>query len=240
MHKVFVPLGLHVNLPSIFNFGALAKLILIDLTLGVNNAVLIVPTCLSIPAAIRHRAMLFGTAGAIGLRAVMLALAGLLVGLPYIDLLAGAYLLYSGYRMLVVHATAVSNVKPHRSLYAAALAVAVADMVMSVDNVLVLAAAAHGLEGGLVYAIGAVCVSIPVILFGSGLLAKVIHRLPVLVWCGGALLGYVGVALALADPVISPKVSPDVAAPLSLTAAIGVIQVALRSRRLSRRRAAAA
>ena len=223
-------------LSSAINFGALAKLILIDLTLGVNNAVLIVPTCLSIPAAIRHRAMLFGTAGAVVLRGLMLALASLLVGLPYVNLLAGAYLLYSGYRMLVVHDTAVSNVKPHLSLYAAAVAVAVADMVMSVDNVLVLAAAAHALEGGMVYAIVAVCVSIPLILFGSGLLAKVIHRLPVLVWCGGALLGYIGMALALADPLITRRVSPGVAVVVPILAALAVVHAAL----MRRRRAAAA
>ncbi|KVP96870.1 hypothetical protein WJ97_13620 [Burkholderia ubonensis] len=192
-----------MNLPSAISYGAFAKLILLDLTLGVNNAVLIVPTCLSIPAALRRRAVMLGTVGAIVLRALMLVLASFLVGMPGVNLVAGLYLLYSGYRMLVAHDTAVTSVKPHLSLYTAAAAVAIADLMMSVDNILVLAAATHGLaENGTGYAIAAVCFSIPVILFGSEQLAKVIHRLPALVWCGGALLGFIGCALAISDPLI--------------------------------------
>lgn len=220
-----------MNISSAFQFGSLAKLILIDLTLGVNNAVLIVPTCLSIPVATRYRALLLGAVGAIGLRALMLAFASVLVGRPCVDLVAGAYLVYSGYRMLGAHDVAASSVRPHLKLYGAALAVAVADMAMSVDNVLVLAAAAHRIEDGMAYAIGAICVSIPIILFGSGLLARVIHRLPVLVWCGGALLGYIGVALALSDPLVTDMVSPSGAWLVPLFGAAVVVQTALFCRR---------
>ncbi|HDR9103710.1 TerC family protein [Paraburkholderia sp. A3RO-2L] len=190
-----------MTLIPVVHVGTFLKLGLLDLTLGLNNAVLIVPTFLSIPAPIRHRAMLYGTGGAIVLRALMLVLASCLVGLPFVDLLAGVYLLYRGYRMLVIHNPSATHVKPHPSLFLAAAAVVAADASMSVDNVLALAATAHW-QGGIGYAIAAVCVSIPAIMFGSGLLARVVHRMPVIVWLGGALLGFVGATIAFADPLL--------------------------------------
>jgi YjbE family integral membrane protein len=186
---------------SSIHLGAFLKLGLLDLTLGLNNAVLIVPTIMSIPAAIRRRAMLWGTLGAIGVRALLLLLAGALVGLPCVNLLAGGYLVYRGYRMLVSHDAAPASVTPHRSLFLAAAAIAAADMTMSVDNVLALAATAHA-QGSIVYALGAICMSIPAIMFGSKMLSHVGHRLPLLVWLGGAMLGYVGASIALSDVVM--------------------------------------
>jgi predicted tellurium resistance membrane protein TerC len=97
-------------------------------------------------------------------------------------------------------------VKPHGSLFLAAAAIAAADVAMSVDNVLALAATAHRL-GGIAYAIAAICVSIPTIMLGSKMLANVGPRLPVLVWLGGALLGYVGASIALADPLLPDSAS---------------------------------
>jgi YjbE family integral membrane protein len=219
-------------LPAI-HFGAFLKLGLLDLTLGLNNAVLIVPTFLSIPPGIRQRAMLYGTLGAIGIRAVMLLLAGMLIGLPFVNILAGAYLCYRGYHMLVSHDPAPTRVKPHGSLFLAAAAIAAADMTMSVDNVLALAATAHA-QGGIGYAIGAICVSIPAIMFGSKMLARIGHRLPALVWLGGALLGYVGASIALTDALLPDGTSwfSDCAPWLS---AAGVVGLAV----LERRRATA-
>lgn len=218
---------------SVVHFGAFAKLGLLDLTLGLNNAVLIVPTILSIPSAIRQRAMVYGTLGAIGLRAMMLLLASLLVGLPCVDLIAGAYLVFRGYHMLVSHDVAPTAGKPHQSLFLAAAALAAADMAMSVDNVLALAATARA-QGDIAYAIAAVCVSIPAIMVGSRMLAHVGHRLPALVWLGGAVLGYVGSTIALSDPLIPDSNSwfLDIAPWL---AAVAVIGFAL----LERRRATA-
>ncbi|MBU9200292.1 hypothetical protein KTD31_02795 [Burkholderia multivorans] len=190
-----------MTLFPVIHFSTFVKLGLLDLTLGLNNAVLIVPTFLSIPVAIRHRAMLYGIGGAIVLRALMLILASFLVGLPFVDLLAGTYLLHRGYRMLVAHDHVATRVKSHPNLFLAAAAVVAADASMSIDNVLALAATAHW-QGGIGYAIAAVCVSIPAIMFGSGLLAKVVHRLPVVVWFGGALLGFVGATIAFSDPLL--------------------------------------
>jgi predicted tellurium resistance membrane protein TerC len=207
---------------SSIHLGAFLKLGLLDLTLGLNNAVLIVPTIMSIPAAIRRRAMLWGTLGAIGVRALLLLLAGALVGLPCVNLLAGGYLVYRGYRMLVSHDAAPASVTPHRSLFLAAAAIAAADMAMSVDNVLALAATARG-QGGIAYAIAAVCVSIPAIMVGSRMLAHVGHRLPALGWLGGAVLGYVGSTIALSDPLIPDSNSwvMDFAPWLAAAAVIG-------------------
>lgn len=230
-----------MNLLPFFDFGVLVKLVLLDLTLGVNNAALIVPTCLSVPAAIRRRAMWLGTAAAIGARAAMLALASLVVGMPGVDLVAGVYLLVSGYRMLVAHDTGSRGVKPHLGLWTAAGAITLSDMAMSVDNVLAVAATAHGLTHYPTgYAVAAVCCSIPVIMFGSGLLAHIVHRHHLFVWAGGGLLGYIGLDMVLADPVVAPYVTWSTTTflgftlPISLVGSVVVLQTAL----LTRRRAA--
>nr|WP_234480464.1 hypothetical protein [Paraburkholderia aspalathi] len=226
----------------LFNFGVLVKLVLLDLTLGVNNAALIVPTCLSVPPVLRRRAVLLGTAGAIVARAAMLALASLLVGLPGVDLVAGAYLLISGYRLLVAHDTESRGVKPHLNLWTAAGAITLSDMVMSVDNVLAVAATAHGLTHfPTSYAVVAVCCSIPVIMFGSGMLAHIVHRFHVFMWAGGGLLGYVGFDMVLSDPLVAPYVTWSTATflgftlPIALLGAVVVIQAALLTRRRARR-----
>jgi YjbE family integral membrane protein len=230
-----------LTLLTTINLGALTKLALLDLTLGANNSALIVPTFLSIPRALRRHAVLLGTLGAFAARAAMLALASLLVGLPGVDLTAGAYLLFSGYRLLLTHDTNGRPTQPHLGLWAAAGAVTLADMAMSIDNVLAVAAAARTLASHSTgYAICAVAFTIPVIMFGSGMLARFVHQHPVMALAGAALLGYLGADMAISDPLVAKYVTWKTVSflgyslPCSVLGALAVVQAAL----LARRRAA--
>ncbi|MEX3984031.1 hypothetical protein AB4Y45_34140 [Paraburkholderia sp. EG287A] len=234
-----------MTLLTVINFSALAKLALLDLTLGVNNAALIVPSCLSVPTALRRRAMVFGTAGAIAARAVMLALATLLVGLPGVDIAAGLYLLFGGYQILVAHDADGNRVAPHLGVWNGARAIALADVAMSVDNVLAVASAAHILPAhSTAYAVAAVCFTIPAIMFGSGILARFVHRHPVFAVAGSALLGYIGVDIVIADPLLAKYVTWTTldflgfSVPVAVLGSIAVVQAALLTRRRAEQRLA--
>jgi YjbE family integral membrane protein len=193
-----------LNYLSVVDWSALVKIIVLDIMLGVDNAVVIALACAALPAALRTRAMLLGTVGAVALRAVLLAGADYLMGLPYLKLVAGAYLLYIGYKLLAAGDDEDPNVKQHDKVLAAVWTIVVADLMMSIDNVLAVAAAAHSSDAhSTIYAIAGVCFSIPVIVFGAGLLTKVMDRFPVIVWLGGGLLGWVGVEMAISDPLLA-------------------------------------
>jgi YjbE family integral membrane protein len=187
------------------DWSAFVKIIVLDIMLGVDNAVVIALACAALPAALRLRALLLGTLGAVLLRAVLLAAADYLMGLPYLKLVAGFYLLHIGYKLLAAGDDEDSSVKQHSKVLAAVWTIVVADLMMSIDNVLAVAAAAHSSEAhSTIYAIVGVCFSIPVIVFGAGLLTKVMDRFPLIVWLGGGLLGWVGVEMMVSDPLVTP------------------------------------
>ncbi|MBK3780386.1 YjbE family putative metal transport protein [Paraburkholderia aspalathi] len=237
-----------MNYLSMVDWGAFSKIIVLDIMLGVDNAVVIALACAALPAALRLRAMLLGTVGAVLLRAVLLAAADFLMGLPYLKLVAGIYLLYIGYKLLAAGDDEDPNVTQHNKVLAAVWTIVVADLMMSIDNVLAVAAAAHSSEAhSTIYAIAGVCFSIPVIVFGAGLLTKVMDRFPIIVWLGGGLLGWVGVEMAISDPLVTPYgywiTAPHFGHDLPLVELLGflvVVFAALISRRHAARKAALA
>ncbi|HDR9103737.1 YjbE family putative metal transport protein [Paraburkholderia sp. A2RO-4L] len=186
------------------DWGAFFKIVMLDVMLGVDNAVVIALACAALPAALRMRAMLLGTAGAVGLRAALLAVANYLMDLPYLKIVAGVYLLYIGYKLLVESGGDDPEVKQHDKVLSAVWTIVVADLMMSLDNVLAVAAAAHGAGAhSTLYAIAGVALSIPVIVFGASLLTGLMDRFPAIVWLGGGLLGWVGIEMAVSDHFIA-------------------------------------
>jgi YjbE family integral membrane protein len=194
-----------VNFLTMLDWSAIAKIVMLDVMLGVDNAVVIALACAALPAALRVRAMVMGTAGAVLLRAALLAGADYLMGLPYLKLVAGAYLLYIGFKLLAAAEDGEPHVKAANRVFAAVWTILVADFMMSLDNVLAVAAAAHtsGAHSTL-YAIAGIGLSIPVIAFGAGFLTKVMARFKAIIWLGGGLLGWVGAEMAMADPLLKP------------------------------------
>lgn len=190
----------------------------------------------------RLRAMLLGTAGAVVLRAGLLGAANFLMDIPYLKIVAGLYLVYIGYKLLAAQEDGDPDVKQNDKVLAAVWTIIVADLMMSLDNVLAVAAAARTASAhSTIYAIAGVCLSIPVIVFGAGALTRVMDRFPIIVWLGGGLLGWVGVEMALSDTHLTPFASMLTANvggySLPIAEALGFVVVILAAW-IARRRAA--
>ncbi|MDO5948142.1 YjbE family putative metal transport protein [Burkholderia cepacia] len=189
---------------SVIDWSAVLKIVVLDIMLGVDNAVVIALACAALPVAYRLRALLLGTLGAVVLRGVLLAAANYLMDIPYLKIAAGAYLLYIGYKLLAASDDDDPTVKQSDKVLAAVWTIVVADLMMSLDNVLAVAAAAHSATAhSTLYAVAGVCVSIPVIVFGASILTSLMDRFPVIVWLGGGLLGWVGAEMIFSDALLA-------------------------------------
>lgn len=177
----------------------LLQIIVIDLLLGGDNAVVIAMACRKLPAHLRNKAIIIGTIGAIIARIILLLIAVKLLGLPYLKLVGGLLLLWIGIK-LVANEDEDSDVKGATSLWKTAMTIVVADVVMSLDNVLAVAAAGKG--NYLLVALGVV-ISIPIIIAGSKLVLAIINRFPVVIMLGGALIGWIAGSMFVSDPAIT-------------------------------------
>ena len=184
------------------DWAALIKIIGIDIMLGGDNAIVIALACSALAPEVRSKAIFWGTAGAIALRSILLFFAGILLGMSYVKLFAGAYLLYVGYKLLAESDDDESVDSPDR-LWAAIKTIIVADFMMSLDNVMAVAGSAQSAgEHSTIYAVGGILLSIPIIIFFSQAIMKAMDRFPVIVWVGAGLLGWVGAEMMITDPVL--------------------------------------
>jgi YjbE family integral membrane protein len=211
-------------LGSLFDAGFLARLgaiVLIDLMLAGDNALVIALAVRSLPPRQQLLGRIFGTAGAVLLRVLLIALATALLRIPFLQLFGGLLLVWIAFK-LVRPATGEGNhVRQGGSLGSAIGIIVAADVVMSLDNVLGVAGAAHGDMRLVVFGIA---LSIPIVVWGSGLLARLMNRFPWIIWLGGAVLGYVAGDMILDDEALS-VVLTGAAAPLSQIMPIGLAMV---------------
>jgi YjbE family integral membrane protein len=184
-----------------FDLDFLSKLlsiIVIDLVLSGDNAVVIGMASRSLPAESRRRAIIFGGAGAVGLRILFTAMAALLLDVPLLQALGAVLLIYIAFKLVrPVHET--EHVSEAHSLREAIKTIIMADVVMSLDNILAVGGAAHGHLGLLLFGLA---LSIPILLFGSSLVARVMNRLPVLVYIGAAILVVTSVRMFFHDELV--------------------------------------
>ncbi len=178
---------------------ALTQIILINIVLSGDNAVVIALACRQLPAHQQKKAILFGSVGAIVLRLVLTFFAVYLLTLPYLKLLGAALLLWIGIGLLKGD-DEDEEMKSHSNLASAIKTIVIADLVMSLDNVIGVAAAAKG--NVLLLVLGRV-ISIPLIVFGSSILLKLMTRFPIIITVGAGLLGWVAGEMALSDPAIN-------------------------------------
>ena len=184
------------------DWAAILKIIGIDIMLGVDNAIVIALACAALPKEVRGRAVFWGTAGAVGLRAILLVFASFLMGIPYVKLVAGAYLLFLGYKLLTEN-DGEHDVAPADRVMTAIKTIIVADFMMSLDNVLAVTAAADSAGAhSTIYAIAGIVLSIPVIVFGATSLMGLMKKFPIIVWLGAGLLGWVGAEMVISDPLL--------------------------------------
>lgn len=173
------------------------QIIAIDILLGGDNAVVIALACRKLPPALRNQGIFWGTFGAITLRIVLVFFALQLLALPYLRLVGGALLLWIGIKLLLPQ-----DDDPHAKipasthLFGAIRTVIVADAVMSLDNVVAIAGAADGHIG--LVAIG-ILISVPIIVWGSKLVLRLMDRFPIVITLGAALLGWIAGGMALED-----------------------------------------
>jgi len=216
---------------------AVGQIILIDILLGGDNAVVIALACRGLPPHQRKMGIIYGTAGAIILRVLLIAFALALLSVPYLKLVGAVLLVWIGVKLLVPeHEDEHGNIQSSDRLWGAVKTVIVADLVMSVDNVLAIAGAAESAGSHqMPLVIFGLLVSIPIIVGGSQLVLKLMDRFPMIITLGGMLLGWIAGQMAYTDPAIKPFV-PQGAAWEYGVAAAGAILVLLMGKLLVRRR----
>lgn len=184
---------------------ALGKIVWINILLSGDNAVVIAMAARSLPAQQQKKAIAIGSAAAIIMRILLTIVAVQLLTLPWLKLIGAVLLVYIGVTLLLGDDDNAGDGKDgHGTLGAAIRTILIADLVMSLDNVIGVAAAAKGSTLLLVLGLG---ISIPLVIFGSTILLKVIERFPAIVWFGAALLGFVAGEIAIDDPAIRQWVS---------------------------------
>lgn len=176
------------------------QIIAIDVLLSGDNAVVIALACRNLPPEQRRKGLLFGVAGAVTLRIVLTFFAVGLLTLPYIKIVGAALLLWIGIKLLLPEdGDEGANIQADTRLWGAVKTIIVADFVMSLDNVIGVAAAAKGHFGLLVFGL---LISIPMIVWSSQIILKLMDRYPVIIVLGGALLGFVAGEMLLTDMLV--------------------------------------
>ena len=179
---------------------AVGKIIWINVLLSGDNALVIALACRGLEPRQRLWGMILGAAAAVVLRIIFTGIVATLMALPYLKLVGGLALIVIAAKLLVPE-DEDENVKSASHLWAAVQIVVVADIVMSLDNVIAVAAAANGSVPLLVLGLA---ISVPLIVAGAALIMALLSRLPILVWAGAALLGWIAGDVIATDPAIHP------------------------------------
>jgi YjbE family integral membrane protein len=215
----------------------LGQIIFVNIVLSGDNAVVIALAARSLPQRQRNQAVIWGSIAAIVLRVILTVVAVEMLKLPYLKLVGAALLFWIAVQLLLPENDGEGEAfESHSSLIGAIRTILIADLVMSLDNVIAVAAVAKGSMLLLILGLG---ISIPIVIFGSTIIMRLMDRFPVIITLGGALLGYVSGEMLVTDPVLEPWISAHVpwlheAAPI----ACAVLVVAA-GKWLMRRRAAA-
>ena len=175
------------DLSSAVFWAALWKIIVANIILSGDNAVVIAMACHNLSDKYRRPAIMFGSAGAIVLRIIFCAVIGFLLSVPYLKLVGGALLFWIGVKLLVDEEED-ANIKAHDNIWAAIWTIIVADAVMSLDNAIAIAAAA---KGDFTLIVIGLVISIPIIIVGATLISRVLDRFPWLALVGAGLIGWI-------------------------------------------------
>ena len=228
-----------MDLTSAAFWAALSSIIWVNVLLSGDNAVVIAMAARSLPPHQQKKAIFWGSAAAIVLRIGLTVIALEMLKWPYLKIVGALLLLYIGISLLAEDDEGEDGLggAGNGSLLNAVRTILVADLVMSLDNVLAVAAAAKGNVPLLVIGLA---VSIPLIIFGSTLLLKVMERFPVIVTAGAALLGWLAGEMLLTDPALVQRFGEPGALTLNIARAVGAAWVVALGTLLQRRQRAAA
>lgn len=203
---------------------AVLQVIAIDIVLGGDNAIIIALACRNLPKHQRRAGIIWGAAGAIILRVIMVFFATNLMEIPGLRMIGGILLIWIGVKLLTEVETHDLDGKINQSsnLLTAIRTIIIADFVMSLDNALAITAAAKGDIGLVVFGL---LLSVPIIIFGSALILRLMERFPIITTAGAGLLGWLGGGLMISDKLIAEFTAMSSLATPTIAAAMGVIFV---------------
>jgi YjbE family integral membrane protein len=216
-------------------WSALAAIVVIDLVLAGDNAIVIALAARNLPKGLRRRAIVWGTLGAVVVRAGLTSAVLWLLGIPGLTLAGGVLLAWIAYRLLTSDESARGReIAPAAGFWSAMRTIVIADAVMGLDNVLGVAGAA---QGSVVLVVLGLAISIPIVVWGSTLILKCIERFPALLYAGGAVLACTAAQMIASEAFVRELLSGRTGSVAALYAAIvgGVLGLAfLRNRRPAR------
>ena len=215
---------------AVLDWTAIGQIILIDILLGGDNAVIIALACRNLPARQRRLGVFWGAAGAIVLRVILISFAVALLKVPALKLVGGVLLIWIGVKLIApADGDEHASVKSSDRLWTAIKTIIVADFVMSLDNVIAIAGAAEQADPsqrtGLI--IFGLLVSVPFIVYGSQLVLKLLDRFPLIVSLGGALLGWIAGGLIITDQLLKGYLPDSQALYLGACSAGALLVVAI-------------
>jgi len=192
-------------IPSPEFLSALAAIIVIDLVLAGDNAIVIALAARNLPKSLQRRAVLWGTVGAVVVRASLTVGVLWLLQVPGLMLAGGALLMWIAYRLLTGDdGGREHDLAPAMSFWAAMRTIVVADAVMGLDNVLAVAGAAHG---SVVLVVLGLLISIPIVVWGSTLILHWIERFPGILYIGGAVLAWTAARMIVGEPLVEAELA---------------------------------
>lgn len=203
---------------------AVLQIIAIDILLGGDNAIVIALACRRLPPQQRCHGIFWGVLGAVAVRIVLIFFALQLLSLPGLKIIGGLLLLWIGVKLIRAddHSHNEATVAGSTRLIGAIKTIVVADAIMSLDNVIGVSAAA---QDNLALAVFGIAVSVPIIVWGSRFVLRLLDRFPVIIVLGGALLGWIGGGMLASDIALQPLTSEWPSDSHYLAAAIGAIFV---------------
>jgi YjbE family integral membrane protein len=220
-------------------WSALAAIVVIDLVLAGDNAIVIALAARNLPVALRRRAIVWGTLGAVAVRAALTSGVLWLLGVPGLTFAGGVLLAWIAYRLLIGDEgggarEVARDVEPAAGFWSAMRTIVVADAVMGMDNVLGVAGAA---QGNVLLVVLGLAISIPIVVWGSTLVLKCIERVPALLYAGGAVLAWTAAQMIVSEAFVRELLVDRTASVAAVYAALvgGVLALAfLRNRRPAR------
>lgn len=214
-------------------WSAFGSILLANIVLSGDNAVVIAMAARTLQPAQRGKAIFWGSAAAIVMRIVLTIVAIQLLSLPYLKLLGAILLVYIGVDLLSAEEDDDGGTREINGMAAAIRTILIADLVMSLDNVLAVAAAAKGNVPLLVLGL---LVSIPLIIFGATLLTKVMERFPIIITIGAALLGFLAGEMLLTDPAVTERFGAIAEQTVTFAGVLGAVLVVALGTYLTKRR----
>jgi YjbE family integral membrane protein len=211
----------HVDLAF---FSSLFSIIIIDLILAGDNAVVIAMAVRALPKKLRTRGIIYGSAAAVLLRVFITFFLAQILFMSYIKLIGGLVILWIAVKLFAEDEEAEASHKEAATLWHAIRIIVIADITMALDNMLAVGAASHG---NLFLLFFGLSLSIPFIVFASSLLSMLMDRYPVIIYIGAALLGKIGAEMVMTDPVVNRFVAPakPVLYLIELACAVGIILI---------------